>query len=297
MARHRKSSPKKPSFFKILIGDFSQRLRIPPKFIENFNGQSLRKCALRGPSRQWWDVKLEERENSLFFRDGWQGFVKDHALEVGDLLVFSFNGKSKFKVKIYDRSACEKNVEVAERRSGSPVSLVNKGNQAQVKDEIVELDTEDCENKMIDSDRRSCRYPISEKRPVSFCVQETSTGSILFKSENPCFLVCSRKQHLLYRVTIPNKLAVAEGLRRRDAVMLQDPTGRSWLVELRVECLNRLDMAIGWTECRKANQISPGDSIIFELVKQGVMQIHIFRKGAVGGNRLSVITAAPNVKN
>lgn len=78
--------------------------------------------------------------------------------------------------------------------------------------------------------------------------------------------------------------------------MLQDPTGRSWLVELRVESGNRLDMAIGWTECRKANQISPGDSIIFELVKQGVMQFHIFR-GAVGGNRLSVITAAPNVKN
>ena len=78
--------------------------------------------------------------------------------------------------------------------------------------------------------------------------------------------------------------------------MLQDPTGRSWLVELRVECFNRLDMAIGWTECRKANQISPGDSIIFEFVEQGVMQFHIFR-GAVRGNRLSVITAAPNVKN
>lgn len=125
--------------------------RIPPAFIKNFNRGSLRKCSLRGPSGKGRAVELEERENGLFFSKGWQGFVKDHHLEVGNFLVFRYDGESKFKVTIYDRSACEKDVEVAERGIGSSVPIESKGNRVKVKEEIIDLETEnyneDCENK------------------------------------------------------------------------------------------------------------------------------------------------------
>ncbi|XP_048442609.1 putative B3 domain-containing protein Os03g0621600 [Pyrus x bretschneideri] len=157
-----KSSPKKPSFFKVLLDDFSQHLRIPHAFIENFSGQSLHKCALRGSSGQWWAMKPEERENGLFFHGGWQGFVKDHSLEIGNFLVFDYDGDSKFEVTIYDRSASEKDVELARRRSGNSVSSMNKGSRARVKDEILDLDqtkiyNEDTENKTNIADKRSCK--------------------------------------------------------------------------------------------------------------------------------------------
>ncbi|KAL6283593.1 hypothetical protein ACE6H2_014522 [Prunus campanulata] len=180
--------------------------RIPPKFVKNFNVRPLHKCALSGPSGIRWTVELEERGNGLFFQDGWQGFVKDHHLEDGDFLVFKYDGESKFKVTIYDRTACEKDVK-----------------------------------------------------------------------------------------SIPKEVAVTEGLLSKKSMMIQDPTGRSWPVKLRVRgklssC--RVVMSTGLVDCCNANQIIPGDTAIFEFVKPSLAQIHIFR---VGGN--SVVLAAPDVKD
>lgn len=104
-------------------------------------------------------MELEKRENDLFIHNhGWQRFVKDHRLQVGDFLVFHYEGESKFKVTIYDRTCCEKDVEVTKKRSCSPTnSWATEGNQlALVKDEIVDLETsnynKDAEN--VDKRRR-----------------------------------------------------------------------------------------------------------------------------------------------
>ncbi|ONI13165.1 hypothetical protein PRUPE_4G206900 [Prunus persica] len=105
------------------------------------------------------------------------------------------------------------------------------------------------------------------KRPANDCVEETSTRSILFESENSCFVKTLTKK--LYSVTIPKELAIAEGLVRKKTVKLQDPAGRSWIVKLRVHKSPylRFDMTKGWAKCCRANQISQGDTIVFEFVK------------------------------
>ncbi|XP_068337216.1 B3 domain-containing protein Os01g0723500-like isoform X1 [Pyrus communis] len=295
--------PKKPSFIKILAGDTSQSLRVPPAFItKNFNGRSLCKCDLKGPTGIRRTVELEERENGLFFHDGWQGFVKDHLLEAGDFLVFSYDGVSKFNVKIYDRSACEKDVEVAK---------MNEGNQARRKVEVVDIDTENVKAEVVDIDTvnynqdrekqmifssRSCDHLKSRKRPVSNYVEDTSTASILLETENPCFLHFLNHRNRLYNVRIPKQLAFDEGLMDKDSVTLQDPDGRSWFVRLRTLYADRFDylnLSTGWRECGKANQISLGDTIVFEFVKQSVIQVHIFRKGEVRGNVCRLVLVAP----
>ncbi|KAM1474814.1 hypothetical protein ACFX2I_030782 [Malus domestica] len=282
--------PNKPSFFKILLGDFSQGLRIPPTFVrKNFNRRSLRKCDLKGPTGIRRTVELEDRENGVFFRNGWQGFVKDHHLEAGDLLVFDYDGETKFNVKIYDRSACEKDFEAAK---------MNTVNQARVKDENVDVATGNYnKERKIRTTSRSSKYLISRKR--RYYVEDTSTGSVLLKSENQCFLAFSNKKHLLQCVRIPKQLAVAEGLMYKNTVTLQDPAGRSWLIQLRIRrpsSTDHLDISTGWTDCVKANRISPGDTMIFEFVNQGLMRVHIFKKGAVRGNKCRVVLADPNVK-
>ncbi|VVA16693.1 PREDICTED: B3 [Prunus dulcis] len=287
-----KPSLKKQSFFKVLLGDFYQHLRLPPVFIEKLDGQSLPKCALRGPNGKLWTVELEERENGFFFHDGWQGFVRDHCLEIGNFLVFDYDGDSMFDVTIYEPTGCEKDVEAAKRRNGNPVSSV--------KDEIVDIETEnynkESKSKTINAERTSCKYVMSGKRPANDCVEETSTGSILFKSENSCFIKILTK--ILYPVTIPKELAIAEGLVRKKTVKLHDPAGRSWIVKLRVHRSPylRFDMTKGWAKCCRANQISQGDTIVFEFVKPSVMQIHIYRGGRVGGSGCSVVLVNPGLK-
>ncbi|CAB4277751.1 unnamed protein product [Prunus armeniaca] len=104
-------------------------------------------------------------------------------------------------------------VEAAKRRNGNPVSSV--------KDEIVDIETEN-----YNKERTSRKYVMSGKRPAND-VEETSTGSILFESENSCFVKTLTKK--LYPVTIPKERAIAEGLVRKKTVKLQDPAGRSWI--------------------------------------------------------------------
>ncbi|CAB4277482.1 unnamed protein product [Prunus armeniaca] len=265
-----KPSLNKQSFFKILLGDFSQRLRIPPKLVKNFNVRPLHKCALSGPSvGGLWNWKRERMACSSNM--------------VG-------------KVTIYDRTACEKNVKVAER-SGCPVSLANKG-KAQVKEEIIDRETrnynENCQNKAIVSGRRSGNYVIPGRRPANDHVGATSTEPVLFKPKYSRFIITFTRK-LRYGVSIPKEVAVTEGLLSKKSMMIQDPTGRSWPVKLRVRgklssC--HVDMSTVLLECCNANQIIPGDTTIFEFVKPSLAQIHIFR---VGGN--SVVLAAPDVKD
>lgn len=95
---------------------------------------------------------------------------------------------------------------------------------------------------------------------------------------------------------IPKQLALDEGLTDKDSVTLQDPDGRSWFVRLRTLYADRFDylkLSTGWRECGKANQISLGDTIVFEFVKQSVIQVHIFRKGEVRGNVRRLVLFAP----
>ena len=47
-------------------------------------------------------------DGQLFFRDGWEVFVSDHAISLGDFLVFFYDGNVGFNVKVYGTMGCEK---------------------------------------------------------------------------------------------------------------------------------------------------------------------------------------------
>ncbi|MBA0741983.1 hypothetical protein Gogos_015100 [Gossypium gossypioides] len=95
-------------FFKILVGDFRNHLRVPKKFTENFREKLLGTIHLRGPSGFMWTVEVEKMFNRVVFQNGWQTFVEEHRLEKADLLVFRYIGNSAFNVVIFDSSGCER---------------------------------------------------------------------------------------------------------------------------------------------------------------------------------------------
>ena len=95
---------------------------------------SLSKCDLRSPIGKFCMVQVEVRENGMFFRNGCPDFVKNNYLEIGDFLVFEYDGKSTFNVNVYGRNACEKDIRVAKKNNDNPISLEKKGKQVQKKE-------------------------------------------------------------------------------------------------------------------------------------------------------------------
>ncbi|KAK4276634.1 hypothetical protein QN277_014761 [Acacia crassicarpa] len=71
-------------------------------------GRTSGLVSLTGPSGNTWRVQLVKEGNDLFFHHGWLTFLEDHVIEVGDLLVFRYEGQLHFTVLVFDERACEK---------------------------------------------------------------------------------------------------------------------------------------------------------------------------------------------
>ncbi|CAL9766690.1 unnamed protein product [Musa acuminata subsp. burmannicoides] len=111
---------RKPHFFKVLLGDFAQRLRIPPKFLKHISSVGSKKAILQGPSGSKWHVELGKDMKDTFLTTGWPKFVKDHSLREYEFLVFQYDGDMRFTVLIFDTSACEREDAFAVRPRRKP---------------------------------------------------------------------------------------------------------------------------------------------------------------------------------
>ncbi|KAK6914922.1 B3 DNA binding domain [Dillenia turbinata] len=118
---HRTWGDRFPEFFKIYFpNQSSQRLRIPPAFIKNFNGVVPNKIVLKYGGRESYDVTVKKNENNFFLEDGWKDFVDDHLISPGDFLIFKNNRPNIFEVKIFGTDACKKEEgAIGKKRSNS----------------------------------------------------------------------------------------------------------------------------------------------------------------------------------
>ncbi|KAF7030637.1 hypothetical protein CFC21_042140 [Triticum aestivum] len=112
------SVERRPHFFKVLIGDFKKRLKIPPKFCKHIPWEASRKAkglkeasmaaTLEGPSGRTWQVVIRRTAEGTFFTAGWAKFVQDQALRELEFLVFRHDGGTSFAAMVFDKSACER---------------------------------------------------------------------------------------------------------------------------------------------------------------------------------------------
>ncbi|KAM7510272.1 hypothetical protein LguiB_009147 [Lonicera macranthoides] len=97
-----------PEFFQVYLpNQNSQQLRIPPDFIKHFNGRTPKEVILKNLGGKIWHVDVEKDKGGLFLKKGWPDFVKDSSLELGEFLVFRYNGISAFSVRIFGRDGCK----------------------------------------------------------------------------------------------------------------------------------------------------------------------------------------------
>lgn len=113
------SGDRRPHFFKVLIGDYKKRLRIPPNFCKHIpwteasrKAKSVKEASmaatLEGPGGRAWQVVVRRTAEGTFFASGWSKFVQDQALRELEFLVFRHDGGTRFTAMVFDKSACER---------------------------------------------------------------------------------------------------------------------------------------------------------------------------------------------
>jgi hypothetical protein len=107
--------PKIYSFFCIADAQCREIQRVPLKFTNFMDGRELCEAILREHSRGETPYEVEvwyDGDGEMYFRGGWSQFVEDHDLHQGFFMIFDYHcGTSKFDVKIYDGTQCQKEYE------------------------------------------------------------------------------------------------------------------------------------------------------------------------------------------
>lgn len=80
---------------------------IPKKFA-SLHGKNLRnEILLNVPSGSGWSIRLKRHKNEIWLKNGWPEFAKFYSICFGYLLVFEYQGDTKFQVLIFHPSAVE----------------------------------------------------------------------------------------------------------------------------------------------------------------------------------------------
>jgi hypothetical protein len=89
--------------------------RVPLKFTNFMDGRELREAVLREHSGGGTPYEVEvwyDGDGEMYFRGDWSQFAEDHDLHQGFFMIFDYHcGTSKFDVKIYDGTQCQKEYE------------------------------------------------------------------------------------------------------------------------------------------------------------------------------------------
>jgi hypothetical protein len=112
----RDASPPAPSkiysFFCIASAQCHEIQRVPLKFTKFMDGRELREAILREQYGGGTPYEVEvyyDGCGEMYFRGGWPQFAEDHDLHQGFFMLFDYHcGTSKFDVKIYDCTQCQK---------------------------------------------------------------------------------------------------------------------------------------------------------------------------------------------
>ncbi|KAL7157898.1 hypothetical protein ABFS83_02G107100 [Erythranthe nasuta] len=101
-----------PEFFKVYVSEiYSERMRIPPDFIEKFGRKKPAIVTLKTTSGISFRADMNKINKCWYLEKGWPEFVKENSVEEGDFLTFAYGGKSVFNVKVFAKNGCIKNVD------------------------------------------------------------------------------------------------------------------------------------------------------------------------------------------
>ncbi|KAL6637453.1 hypothetical protein ACP70R_025025 [Stipagrostis hirtigluma subsp. patula] len=281
-------------FFKVLMGDFRERLAIPDKFALHFRGRISTSIKLESRSGYTFDVQVAKNLGRLVLQSGWKSFVSAHDLQMGDFLVFKYDGISQLKVVIFDISGCEKVLTYPIPKDAAPGWKMGENT------DILSI-CHDPPMKSLQSDKKTLNQKgssrLSDRRvqsAPSYILQcrthltGTQTKKLKEKvraihSAIPIYACVLRKSNISTRsseLIIPKAYADVY-LPFVEQTLILQCNGKSWEVRCRIRDSNRRCKRLlkGWKGFARDNKLQLGDLCLFELLKNKkyTMNVHIIR--------------------
>ncbi|KAJ4963153.1 hypothetical protein NE237_023092 [Protea cynaroides] len=101
----------RPHFFKVIVKTSLEKaeLMIPTEFTRQYAKEVAEVAVIKVPSGRKWQIEVKKVDGTVWFRNGFRGFLKYYSISIGHFLVFRYDGNSTFSVFIFNQSACEMN--------------------------------------------------------------------------------------------------------------------------------------------------------------------------------------------
>ncbi|KAK4268130.1 hypothetical protein QN277_024825 [Acacia crassicarpa] len=287
--RRKKTSMSVSSFFKIIINEeYTTKLRIPLLFVSRYSSlvpKTVKFIRSYSSDRSWKVDIVEEDDKRLYYKNGWSTFVEDNAVEIASFIVFKFVGDSTFKVKIYGKCACEKELEnescvnhdycIQHHNKKIPTldHQVTKREIDPIDVRYVTMETVDHgdSNQEIVAPQKEVEshVPIEKTADNGY---ESIEGPDLDSKKNPSFKILLQQAYAKKGVMcFPTEFFHKHMKNKRQEVEMETVEG-VWTVSLlphmkRTRTFARLSK--GWSEFAKANHFKTGETLVFELTRKG----------------------------
>ncbi|CAM0871953.1 unnamed protein product [Alopecurus aequalis] len=238
-------------FFTIILGNSWDRLRLPDKFARLLDGQEPREVTLReaGGGPRMWDVEVVfDGKGHMYLDRGWEQFARVHDLELGNFLVFSYDGNAVLTVKVFDMTMCRRHYHPDDATTGTGSSS----------DNVSKNSSDSVSYNSIDSGSNGTSWAEMEIDD-----SPTSQFTVTLKTSN----LGARQQQYL---NVPPEFQDAHGYEKRTKVELR-MRGKSWPVSLkhniRAGPKIRTSLRYGWHQFCVDNGLGVGDVCFFQALR------------------------------
>ncbi|CAM0875849.1 unnamed protein product [Alopecurus aequalis] len=296
-------------FFKVMIGDFHERMTIPDGFVQHFSGATERTIKLESHSGYSFDVQVTWNLEKLVLESGWKEFASAHDLRMGDFLVFKYDGNSQLKVLVFGPSGCEKtlvcgpmkNAALGEERWTNPTGIISTCHDLPMKfaqsgsQTSAHRDSSMLGNNIIrdisssEDDYKAHAVPSRIlARGTLLVLNQVQKNQLeetikAIHSEIPIYGCVVRQSTISGKTrTLEISREYAEAYLPFDDQMLTlQHHGKKWEVRCRVKDGKSKRLLRGWKQFAHDNNLQLGDACLFELLKNGkkyAMNVHIIRK-------------------
>ncbi|XP_061989186.1 B3 domain-containing transcription factor VRN1-like [Rosa rugosa] len=277
--------------------------RVPRSYVKKYEkkyGEELSNIVhLKLPCGTEWEIEVTRHNGVFWFDKGWETFSKFYSIESRYSLVFQYEGNSRFKVNIFDRtnSEIEYPIKTPKKEENDvddqfpPVShlLPQKNNIASSNGDKKDLPAEVDEGDKYSSTQRS-QKPTTEVLGRMHPSTTRGSGAVQtvkeFKyTEQPsCFLVpmCPSyiEKHMLW---LPSDFAMhlkhlITNSGNLTLHVSEGSTTRTWTVGMKYE-KERAKFQSGWSEFVQGNKLNHGDVCDLMLIDKNelLFEVKIFR--------------------
>ncbi|XP_059643884.1 B3 domain-containing protein REM20-like isoform X1 [Cornus florida] len=268
-------------FFKVFLpANSSQRLLIPLGFTAHLKEMIPSKALLRNCDGNCWPVEVKFFGNDhLFFEDGWVKFVEDNSLELGDFLVFQYNGNCVFDFSLYGRNSCEKKVK--------------KASHSRLKEEETELEEEEDESLMDEDEEEQEEEEVEEDHDEEEIISRGTSNSgnaavnvgdehrgravvegeddYIFETghyvrpKNPYFVAKMKQTTRKNDLLVPADVIKDNNLKLPSEIVLRDQDGKTWTAKL-VVWSDRRTWIRGWKAVCRWHNLRENDRCICQFL-------------------------------